>query len=538
MRRQSSQQSLPLIFLVCVVCLTGSILLLLPIPSFSPNQSAAFVATLPKYISVSIEETTYSTPSATLISETSLKTSSKGFSLFRSKSSFSSPLDASLVSHWIQDIASVISRELVLPAIEFQKATGKVEVSSGSAGVKVNTDATLSEVMRLDLLATSTARLRIERTGTVLSEEDRLKTARFADMFRGKTLVLSAPHYSRTLVFQDIIELLDPLTGVSSASIAKLSSEINTQIGTDPVEPILIVVGKDVTQFTAPKEGRQIDATRFTTDITQRIDVLATTKSVEPLELAFTNSSPKNSLASVNTLGITERIGLGESEYAHSIPNRVKNVSLTTSRIHSKLILPDEEFSFNKYLGEVSAATGFLPAYVIKEGQTVLGDGGGVCQVSSTLFRAILNAGLPVTERRGHSYRVSYYEENSRPGFDATVYSPHPDLRFKNDTNAPILINAIADPKTLSMYIELWGKSDGRTAEILNYKKWDAQPAPPPVYQDVPTLKPGQLKQIDWAAPGLKTSFDYVVTYPDGSVQKKNFATNYIPWRAVYLRGI
>src|SRR5690606_10285855 len=149
---------------------------------------------------------------------------------------------------------------------------------------------------------------------------------------------------------------------------------------------------------------------------------------------------------------------------------------------------------------DVSAETGFQPAYVIKNGQTVLGDGGGVCQVSTTVFRAVLDAGLKVTRRLPHSYRVSYYELNSKPGVDATVYSGNIDLRFINDTDHAILIHAEADSKNLYMKVELYGTSDGRTTEIVDHVTWDYRPAPAAVYIPDPTLPAGQTKQVDWAA--------------------------------------
>lgn len=240
----------------------------------------------------------------------------------------------------------------------------------------------------------------------------------------------------------------------------------------------------------------------------------------------------------VNELGINELLGKGTSTFYHSIPGRVHNVALTASRLNGVLVPPGEVFSFNQTIGDVSRATGYQSAYVIKGGRTVLGDGGGVCQDSTTLFRAILDAGLPVVERRAHAYRVGYYEQDRKPGFDATVYAPSPDLKFLNDTPGHVLVQAKADTNNLSLVIELYGTSDGRVSEITNYKQWGAVPAPPPLYQDDPTLAPGVVKQVDWAAPGLKVKFDYSV-YRDGeTIFEETFYSNYRPWQAVYLRGV
>ena len=138
---------------------------------------------------------------------------------------------------------------------------------------------------------------------------------------------------------------------------------------------------------------------------------------------------PAVSTAAVNTFGIKELIGTGYSEFQGSIPGRIHNVELAASRLNGVLIAPGETLSFNTTVGDISAATGYQSAYIIKDGRTVLGDGGGVCQVSTTLFRAALNAGLPIIERHAHAYRVHYYEEGGfKAGLDATVFSPSVDL--------------------------------------------------------------------------------------------------------------
>lgn len=251
-----------------------------------------------------------------------------------------------------------------------------------------------------------------------------------------------------------------------------------------------------------------------------------------------TTTEPDIALEKTNPLGIKERIGYGESEYDHSIPNRIHNVSITTDRVSNILVAPGEEFSFNKALGEVSARTGFRSAYVIRNGRTELGDGGGVCQVSTTLFRSVLNAGLDVTLRLPHSYRVSYYELDSKPGADATVYSGNIDFRFKNDTDHHILIHGEADSENLNMFYEIYGTSDGRSAEIVDHRVWDARSAPEPQYFDDPTLPTGTIKQIDFATGGVKASFKNVIKDKNGEIIREDeYYSNYRPWSAKFLRG-
>ena len=201
------------------------------------------------------------------------------------------------------------------------------------------------------------------------------------------------------------------------------------------------------------------------------------------------------------------------------------------------MIKPGSEFSFNETIGDISSSTGYKPAYIIKAGKTVLGDGGGVCQVSTTVFRAALNTGLPIIERTAHAYRVSYYEQDSQPGFDATVYGPTVDFKFKNDTENYILIQTEVDQINNILTFKLYGKSDGRKVELSKPKVYDVQPPLPDATQEDPTLKRGVVKQVDFPAWGAKSVFDYKVTRGKDILFEKEFFSSYRPWQAIYLVG-
>jgi vancomycin resistance protein YoaR len=255
------------------------------------------------------------------------------------------------------------------------------------------------------------------------------------------------------------------------------------------------------------------------------------------LEIPVILTYPKIKTGDVNNLGIKELIGTGKSTFFHSIPGRVFNVNLAASRISGTLVGPGEEFSFVKAVGDISKTTGYQTAYIISEGRTVLGDGGGVCQVSTTTFRAALDAGLPITERKAHAYRVGYYEQDSPPGIDATVYYPTADLKFLNDTGNYILIQETVDTKNLSMKVEIYGTSDGRKSSLSKPRISNQSPPPPTMYVDDPTLPLGTMKQIDWSAWGAKVVFDYKVERNGENIYEKTFVSNYQPWQAVYLKG-
>lgn len=319
------------------------------------------------------------------------------------------------------------------------------------------------------------------------------------------------------------------------ATVASLSATINI-----PVENALFQFAKGkVTAFKPSKAGKALNEQKlketFSDEVihaittnTQRVIIPVPVDTIEPL--MATNQT--------NTFGIKEKISTGYSEFAGSIPGRIHNVALAASKLNGILIAPGETFSFNKTVGDISAATGYQSAYIIKDGRTVLGDGGGVCQVSTTLFRAALNAGLPIIERHEHSYRVHYYEEGGfKPGLDATVFDPSNDLKFINDTPAYILIQTKTDTNKLTLTFDLYGVTDGRHAEILNQTLTGITAPPAPLYQDDPTLSVGVVKQVDFEAWGAKASFRYKVTKNRTTLIDQVFTSNYRPWQAVFLKG-
>lgn len=296
-----------------------------------------------------------------------------------------------------------------------------------------------------------------------------------------------------------------------------------------------------VTAFRLSKPGRALNQEKTKQLILAYIKTISREEGVgiQPVTFALIVEpvKPQISTEDSNNLGIRELIGNGKSKFVGSIAGRIHNIELAASKLHGRLVPPEAIFSFNETLGDVSAATGFQPAYIIKEGRTILGDGGGVCQISTTLFRAVLDAGLPIIERQAHAYRVSYYEQDSPPGLDATVFAPSVDLKFKNDMENYILIQAKTDKQNYLLSFELYGTSDGRKAEITKPVILSQTEPPPDLYQDDPTLPKGVIKQVDWKAWGAKVTFDYKVMRSDQIIYQQTFLSNFRPWQAVFLRG-
>ncbi|MBI2594026.1 VanW family protein [Candidatus Daviesbacteria bacterium] len=328
--------------------------------------------------------------------------------------------------------------------------------------------------------------------------------------------------YLKTIAAKIDRKVQEPLFSVDPGSPPKEGRVTGVDPSSSPEKP-------KITEFRPPLDGRMLQAE----EAASLINAALVNENQNSIKLPVTIVTPKNKLT--NELGIKELIGRGVSHFTGSIENRKFNIGLAASRINGVLIAPNEEFSFLNTVGDISAATGFKQAYVIKSGRTVLDDGGGVCQVSTTVFRAALNSGLPITARTAHAYRVGYYEQGFPPGLDATIFGPSVDFKFKNDTPAHILIQSYVTGNTLT--VDLYGTSDGRTVSMTKPVVTNITPAPPEIRQEDPSLPKGTVKQVDWAAKGANVAFSRTVTRGGVTYINETFKSNFRPWQAVYLVG-
>ncbi|GGK87226.1 VanW family protein [Deinococcus radiotolerans] len=229
-----------------------------------------------------------------------------------------------------------------------------------------------------------------------------------------------------------------------------------------------------------------------------------------------------------------ELIAVGTSTYYHSSAARRTNVANAAAKINGSVVPAGEVFSFLNSLGGIDASNGFVGGLIISGGRTVDGLGGGVCQVSTTTFRALYQAGLPVIERNQHSYRVGYYEP--QVGFEAAVYDPGLDLRMKNDTTAPILIKTRNDNARSTLTVEVWGVKPKRTVNISPAVITARVPHPAPKYVVNAALRPGTMRQVDWAADGYSLYITRTIKDASG-VRTDKVSTVYKAWQAVYETG-
>jgi len=238
-------------------------------------------------------------------------------------------------------------------------------------------------------------------------------------------------------------------------------SELAQKIDEDPIDAKFNVDDGKVTTFTQEKSGLKLNVSESVKKISELFSNYNQADKIPKLELSINSIEPSVTASQINNLGISTLIGQGKSNFRGSTKNRIYNIKVAIERFNGVLIKPGEEFSFVSTLGEVDGEHGYLPELVIKNDRTEPEFGGGICQVSTTAFRAAIYSGLKITARRNHAYPVSYYNPQ---GMDSTIYVPKPDLKFINNTPKNILIQVKIIGTEL--IFDFYGTDDGRKIEV------------------------------------------------------------------------
>ncbi len=331
-------------------------------------------------------------------------------------------------------------------------------------------------------------------------------------------------------------------------------------------------VGMDTTQLRnfledlAPRLRRNPDNARFVfNDDTRQIEVIqhavigraldvdATIQAVNeklvqgehkiPLSVIVTPPAVGDD-ATAQQLGITDLVSNQTSYFYGSSASRIQNIQTAASRFHGLLVPPGGTFSMADALGDVSLDNGYSEALIIYGNRTIKGVGGGVCQVSTTLFRTVFFGGYPVVERYSHAYRVYYYEltragnvDTDLAGLDATVFVPVVDFKFTNDTPNWLLMETYVNPSARSLNWKFYSTSDGRTVNWDTTGLQNTVEPPDPLYQENPDLAKGEIEQVDWAVDGADVTISRTVLKAGAVYFDDQFSTHYLPWRSVFEYG-
>ncbi len=454
------------------------------------------------------------------------------------------PLEFNINYEYLDDkvnrLATLVEKPAKPPTITYQNQI--LQITPGETGQQLDKDQLKKTIYhQLAWLETASINLPITTTGYQLTTSQQETIKKQAEKLTAKKVV--ATFEARQWIFDQ-----DKIANLLTVSIpnpqsspqlvidrAKLDQEVATiakAIDRPAQNARFQMADGKVTVFSPSVNGQAVKREELTNLLEQ---TLLANNPPEEIKIPVTITEAPVKTSQVNSLGINELIGRGVSSFAGSPPERIHNIKLATSRLNGILIAPGETFSFNNAVGEISVATGYTTAYIISKGRTILGEGGGVCQVSTTIFRAAVNTGLPIEERFAHAYRVSYYEKGgSKVGLDATIFAPSVDLKFKNDTPAYILVQGYIEGTNL--IFDFYGTKDNRVVEISNPQISNLTPPPPPLYEEDPTLPAGVVKQIDFAATGADVKIIRTVR-KNGQIETSTFISHYKPWQAVYKVG-
>ena len=473
---------------------------------------------------------------------------SKGISL--------SPLfifDQRVAHSYLQSIAALVDR----PIIEASLGVSGIDVvvRSGQVGRTMDVPAAVLALdAQLKTLSDGIVILTINETPPVILDVS--EQAELARQMLSAPLVLRVPSAAPGDPGPWTIE---PVTLAGMLAIERVPTEQGEryQVGLssaalrlylEQVAPSLVVTSKNA-RFIFNDDTHQLDLLEAAV-IGRRLDVetslalinqqLAAGQHTIDLDMEYTNP-PATDDATAESLGITELVHAETSYFRGSAPERIQNITLASAHFHGVLVAPGESFSMADVLGDVSLDTGYAEALIIYGDRTIRGVGGGVCQVSTTLFRAAFFAGFQIDERYAHAYRVGYYEQvygGTDPdlaGLDATVFAPVVDFRFTNDTPYWLLMETYVSGATLTW--KFYSTSDGRSVDWDTSGLQNVVKPEDPLYEENPDLPEGTIKQVDWAVDGADVSITRTVTRNGEVLHRDVFNTHYQPWRAIYQYG-
>jgi len=411
-----------------------------------------------------------------------------------------------------------------------------LKVTTSNKGLKVSDEGLYSIVIKsFDRLDFSEKSIPTKVVSPIILEEEVSKYLDSVKKLVDREMVVTYEDRRWVLDQEELLDLLafekeDRVEmALDEAKFDALLETITNSVNELPRGQVTQTDGDRVVNFEITKEGKEVDVAKFIEDFRNAYFGL---KEVIELPVRVVEGP-----ADKEKYGIYALLGEGTSHFAGSSRSRIHNLTLAAERTNGVLVAPGATYSLNNSVGDISSATGFQTAWIIKGDRTVLGAGGGVCQTSTTLFRAILFSGLPVVTRYPHAYRVSYYEQDMGMGFDAAIFQPSWDLKFKNDTTGYVLVQTSWDLNDQSLTFRLYGTPDGRKVVIPDPVVLSQSPPPEPLYQDDPSLPKGVVKQIDFSAWGANVILTRTVKRDGEVLYEDVFRSNFQPWRAIYLVG-
>ena len=444
---------------------------------------------------------------------------------------------------YLQTVAAEIDR----PTIEAELIIEGLQVRAtpGQVGRQVDLAASLEAVTPLVWrMHDGQVDLAIrQQPPVVLSAGD---TAEVANRLLTEPFVLAAEDEAAAELAP--IELAEMLRFAPDAELAVYQINVDSSLISQRLAPLAPELARNPenARFIFNDDTRQLDLHKPAV-IGRQLNVEASIEAInralsngrQRVELAFDTTDPEvRSDATAEELGITENVVATSTYFAGSSGSRIQNIGTAAEAFHGLLVAPGETLSMAEVLGDISLDKGYAEALIIFGNRTIKGVGGGVCQVSTTLFRAAFHGGYQLDERHPHAYRVLYYESGPNspgPGLDATVFVPLVDFKFTNDSEHWLLLETYLYGNQLLW--KFYSTSDGRTVSWTTTGPRNVVEAPESLYKENDELDEGEIEQVDWEADGMDVTVTRTVTRDAVVIHDDVIRTHYLPWRAIYEYG-
>ena len=457
---------------------------------------------------------------------------------------------------YLQGIASQVDKPIIEATIGLQGV--QVTVNSGQVGRKVDV-LKAQEALRAQMqsLQDGIVPLKVDETPPVIL--DASAQAALAQQMLSAPLVLQlespgendpGPWTIEPSVLASMLTIQRVESGGSTAYQVALDQQV-LRTYLEGIAPSLLrwpinarfIFNDETRQLEVIQDsviGRSLDVETSLGLINQKLSEGAHTIT---LDMEYTNPQVGDD-ATAEQLGITQDVSVYTSYFYGSSSERVLNIELASSRFHGLLIPPGGTLSMADVLGDISLDSGYAEAWIIYGDRTIKGVGGGVCQVSTTLFRTAFFGGYEIDERYSHAYRVGYYEQTASgghdsdmAGLDATVYPPLVDFKFTNDTNYWLLMETYVNASARTLTWKFYSTSDGRSVDWQTTGLTNIVDALDPIYEENPELAKGEIRQVDWAVEGADISVTRTVTRGGEVIHQDTFNTHYMPWRDIFQYG-
>jgi len=463
--------------------------------------------------------------------------------------------DQRVAYQYLQALSQQVNQPVVEASLQLQGTA--VVARPGHLGRALNVDATLLYLSaQLQSFSDGEVSLVVQETQPYIKDVSaQADTARLV-LSQPLRLVIPNAQSSDPGPWVYDVQILANMIGIQRVQNGN-QAEVQVTLNPDTLRQMLAGIGTQVDRQSSNARFHFDEAARQLIAITpshtgRKLDVEASAKAINDALLRGEHTIAlviQKTQPTLPDTAITQLLPNGKqtSYFWGSNNARIQNIKTAAERFDGVLVAPGETFSMGQTLGDVSLDNGFTEALIIYGGRTIKGVGGGVCQVSTTLFRTAFFAGFPVAERVPHAYRVSYYEETSSggvdptlAGLDATVYFPLVDFKFTNNSPYWILMETNVDLGSRSLTWKFYSTYDGRTVAWNTTGPQNVVPAPAPSFVENSDLKPGGIKQTDWAANGADVNVTRVVSKNGAVLFQDQFQTHYQAWQAVceYAPGV